>query len=281
MTSSLSRQNLGFDFESPVYRFGPLQTTASNALCVPIIYGQVKAAGNKIWQGAGSKTFYALIAFGEGPISGISNVKINDYVVPSKDLPGCAITAYVGDGTKDIYSEVTGANNKPLADNAARAAIVGGLRHTAYLGLKVTVGTKVTRSYMNVTADIKGKLVNVYTNPLITPVLTYSNNPAWCILDFLTSSSGCAMSTDSLDIQSFINTAAYCDAKVGSETDPRFTLNLILDQRKSRLDWLNQMLVTCRGELTYNADNKLSLVIEKDADVAQDFTLDDINDVIF
>ena len=124
MTSSLSRQNLGFDFESPVYRFGPLQTTASNALCVPIIYGQVKAAGNKIWQGAGSKTFYALIAFGEGPISGISNVKINDYVVPSKDLPGCAITAYVGDGTKDIYSEVTGANNKPLADNAARAAIV-------------------------------------------------------------------------------------------------------------------------------------------------------------
>jgi len=45
MTSSLSRQNMGFDFESPVYRFGPLQTTASNALCVPIIYGQVKAAG--------------------------------------------------------------------------------------------------------------------------------------------------------------------------------------------------------------------------------------------
>lgn len=344
MTSSLSRQNLGFDFESPVYRFGPLQTTASNALCVPIIYGQVKAAGNKIWQSSGS-TFNTLIAFGEGQINEIFNVKLNDYdlyPILSSDLAGCSCDAsYVGNGAKSIDYRVTG--NTP----EAKAALVGGLKNTAYAALTIKTGTKVSRGYMNVTANISGKLVDVYATASSTPTKTYSNNPAWCILDFLTSPSGCAMSIEELDIQSFIYASQYCDeevsaysatgtvscaknsntvigvntkflteAKVGDHVtingitrkitkivsdnsltvesafstanipsqimtihEARFTLNLILDERKSRRVWLNKMLIVCRGNLTYNADNKLALVIEQDVkseDYIQDFTPDNI-----
>lgn len=339
MTESLSRQSLGFDFESPVYRFGPLQTTASNALCVPIIYGQIKAAGNKIWQSEGT-AFNALIAFGEGPISEISNVKINDYPVSELKITP---TIYLGDGTKNVDTRVTGANN------AERANLVGGLRYTAYLALSVKSGTKVTRSYMNVTADIKGKKVYTYSTAGVkSDAPVYSNNPSWCILDFLTSQSGCAMSVNELDIQSFVAAAEYCDAKINpieasgtvkctagkyvvtgagtkfstevkigetitigsdervvtaisSDTsltvdlafsttinnsttkmivkDTRYTLNLILDERKSRNKWLAQMLNTCRGNLKYNAEQKLILVIEQDvqpSDYIQDFTPNDI-----
>lgn len=267
MTKSLTTQNLGFDFESPVYRFGALETTANNALCVPMIYGKIKAAGNKIWQSTGVTDFSAVVAFGEGQISGISNVELNNY--PISTLTGCTYSAYVGDGTQQIDSRVAGSSQ------ADKAALVGGLKYTAYVALTIKASNKVANNYMNVTADILGKLIRVYTDTS-TYTTKYSNNPAWCIFDFLTSLSGCQMSVDSLDIQSFITAAAYCDAKVGTETDPRFSLNLILDQRKSRQVWLKQMLVTCRGGLSYNSNQKLMLVIEQDDAPVQDFTPDNI-----
>lgn len=267
MTTQLTRQNLGFDFESPVYKFGALETTASNTLCVPIIYGKIRAAGNKIWQSTGSTTFNAVVAFGEGQINSISNIKLNDYDIST--LTGCNYSAYLGNGTQDIDSRVTGSTQ------AAKAALVGGLKNTAYIALTVTASNKVANNYCNVTADITGKEIKVYTNTS-TFTTKYSNNPAWCIYDFLTCVSGCNMPESDLDLQSFIDTAAYCDAKVGTETDPRFSLNLILDQRKSRRAWLNQMILTCRAGLVYNANQKLSLVIEGNADPVQDFTPDNI-----
>ena len=330
MTTSLTRQNLGFDFQSPVYRFGALETTASNALCVPMVYGKVKAAGNKIWQSAGVTSFSAVVAFGEGLINGISNVELNDY--PISSLTGCSYSAYLGNGTQDIDSRVTGTTQ------ADKAALVGGLKYTAYVALTVAASTKVTNNYMNVTADISGKLIKVYTDTS-TYTIKYSNNPAWCIFDFLTSVNGCDMSIDKLDIQSFINAASYCDAKInpvnstgtvsisanssvviGSSTkfltdvkvgdqitvnsvnkivstitsdtsltvdsnfstslsgqtmvirDTRYTLNLILDERRSRQDWLFEILATCRGNIVNNAQQKLSLVIEQDDVPVQDFT---------
>lgn len=267
MTSSLSRQNLGFDFESPVYRFGALQTTASNALCVPIIYGSIKAAGNKIWQSDGTIAFYTVVAFGEGQISSIFNIELNGYAI--SELTGCSYSTYTGNGVQEIDSRVTGSTQ------ADKASLVGGLKYVAYTALTVKASTKVTNNYCNVTADIQGKLIKVYTDTS-TCTIKYSNNPAWCIYDFLTNTSGCKISESDLDLQSFITAAAYCDAKVGTESDTRFTLNLILDERKSRNEWLNEMLITCRGNLVYNKDHKLSLVIDQDADSVQDFTPDDI-----
>lgn len=267
MTTSLTTQDLGFDFQSPVYRFGALETTASNVLCVPIVYGQVKAAGNKIWQGSGTTTFNAVVAFAEGKINAISNVKLNDY--PISELSGCSCSAYGGDGTQQIDSRVTGNTQ------ADKAALVGGLKYTAYIALTVKASTKVANNYCNVTADIQGKLIKVYTNTS-TYTTKYSNNPAWCIYDFLTCASGCGLSESDLDLQSFIDAAAYCDAKVGIETNSRFSLNLILDQRKSKRLWLRQMLDTCRGYLVFNANHKFSFVIEQDAESVQDFTPADI-----
>lgn len=334
MTTSLTRQNLGFDFESPAYRFGPLETTASNVLCVPIIYGRIKAAGNKIWQSSGTTTFSALVAFGEGQISSITNVQLNNYNIAN--LTGCSYSAYVGDGTQQIDSRVTGNTQ------ADKAALVGGLKYTAYIALTVAASTKVTNNYLNVTADIVGKLVRVYTDTS-TYTTQYSNNPAWCIFDFLTCSSACDMPVEDLDIQSFITAANYCDVKVnpvnatgtvsvavnsnvvtGSGTkfiteikigdqitvnntnkivtvinsdtsltvdsnfstslsgrtmiirDTRYTINLILDERKSRVDWIKEMLTLCRGYLLYDANQKISLVIEQDSASVQDFTPDNI-----
>lgn len=60
------------------------------------------------------------------------------------------------------------------------------------------------------------------------------------------------------------------------ETQPRFTLNIILDIKKPRLDWLGDMLACCRGYLTYQG-GKISLKIEQVEDTTlQVFTPDNI-----
>ena len=119
--------NLGFDFESPAYRFGTLETQANNSLCVPIVYGQARAAGNKIWQSSGTETFQALICFAEGEISGFSDIRINNILIDDSALTGCSYTSYVGNGTQSIDSRVPGATQTDKAE------LVGGLKHTAYV----------------------------------------------------------------------------------------------------------------------------------------------------
>jgi Putative phage tail protein len=333
--SVLNINNFGFDFESPAYRFGPLTTQANNCLCVPVVYGHARAAGNEIWQGSGSTTFNALVCFSEGTITGFSDIQINDIPITDPSLTGCTYTAYLGDGVQTIDSRVPGGTD------ADQAALVGGLTYTAYLALTIVASSKVANNYMNVSAVIQGKAVNVYTTPT-SYTTEYSNNPAWCILDFLTSYNGCGLSTSEIDIQSFIDAATYCGTMInpvdatgtvsvtaGSPTvtgsgtlfltevivdnqitvnsesytvisvnsdtsltvdanfissasdqtmvikDTRFTLNLILDTRRTRQDWINEMLVCCRGYLAYNG-NLISLMIDQGTTSSQTFTPDDI-----
>ena len=333
--SITDRNNLGFDYESPAYRFGSLETQANNSLCVPIVYGKARAAGNKIWQSSGSDTFNALVCFSEGSITGFSDTRINDILITDKALSGCTYTSYLGNGTQTIDSRVPGSTQTD------KAVLVGGLKYTAYLALTIKTSNKVANNYMDVSAVLQGKAVRVYTDTS-TYTTIYSNNPAWCILDFLTCYNGCGLSFNDIDIQSFIDAAAYCDEKInpvnatgtvkttsGSATvtgsgtkfltevkvgdqitvnqvnkiitavssntsltvdsnfsstlsgqtmvvkDTRFTLNLILDTRKTRQDWLNEMLICCRGFLVYNG-NKALIVIEQDKDTVQSFVENDI-----
>ncbi|HSA05743.1 MAG TPA: phage tail protein [Candidatus Gastranaerophilales bacterium] len=333
--SVTDRNNLGFDYESPAYRFGSLETQANNCLSVPIVYGKARAAGNKIWQSSGTTSFNALVCFAEGKITGFSDIRINDILITDSALNGCTYTAYLGDGVQQIDDRVPGDTQ------ADKAELVGGLKYTAYLALRIKSGLKVASNYMDVSAVLQGKAVRIYTNTSAYTTM-YSNNPIWCILDFLTCYNGCGLSYSNIDIQSFIDAASYCDEKInpvnatgtvsvtsGSKTvtgsgtkfknevkvgdqvtingeskdvtevssdtsltvasnfsstassqtmvvkDTRYALNIILDTRKTRQDWLNEMLICCRGFLKYNG-SKASITIEQDATSVQSFAQDDI-----
>ena len=42
---------------------------------------------------------------------------------------------------------------------------------------------------------------------------TVTDNPAWCVLDFMTRYNGCGMSLDEIDVQSFIDGAKFFKEK--------------------------------------------------------------------
>jgi len=245
---------------SPTYTFGQLQTQVSNLLPRPLIYGQVKVAGNKIWQtGENTSTIKQIVCLCEGEVNSISSIKLNDYDINT--LSGCSYDAYTGTGTQNIDSRVPGATQ---ADKAAK---VGGLKYDAYLAVTARASKKLSSSGFNTTCIIEGRKIRVYSDTE-TYTTTYSNNPAWCLLDFLTCYSGCGISHDEIDIQSFLTAAAYCDELVDGQN--RFSLNIILDAKKSRLDWLNAMLLVCRGYILYQ-DGKIYLKIDRSGISSQSF----------
>ena len=249
---------------SPTYSWGKLQTQTSNCLAIPIIYGEVKVAGNTIWQtGAGTTTLQKVIALGDGEIEAITDVRINNKGIGS--LPGCNYSSYTGTKTQLIDGRIAGGTN------AGRAKLVGGLKNTAYIALTAKASNELSGG-VNLTTIVKGSKIKVYSD-LYNFEIKYSNNPAWCILDFLTRYNGSGLSLNEIDLQSFIDAAAYCDEEVDGQ--PRFTLNIVLDEKKSRLDWLENMLITCRG-YTYYQNGKLALKIEKPEQVMQVFDKDNI-----
>lgn len=245
---------------SPTYTFGKLQTQVSNLAPRPVIYGKVKVAGNKIWQtGEDTSTIKQIVCLSDGEVNSISDVKLNDIAIG--DLAGCEYNAYYGDGTQAVDSRVPGATD------ANKAAVVGGLKYDAYLAITAQASKEISNSGFNVTCIVEGKKIRVYSG-VDTYATQYSNNPAWCVLDFLTAYNGMGLDHSEIDIQSFIDAAAYCDATVDGQA--RFALNMILDAKQSRLDWLNAMLLVCRGYILYQ-DGKIYLKIDQSGSSVQSF----------
>lgn len=242
-----------------------MATETSNTMPIPIIYGRVKSAGNLIYSKlSDDKTVMKkLIVFCDGKIQGITDIRLDDIPINSDKLSGASWNTYVGDGEQLIDSRVEGNTNEE------RAKVVGGLKYDAYVALQAQANDNISGNF-NVTAIVEGSIVKVYSSPT-EYTEQWSNNPAWCVLDFLTRYNGVGLSTDEIDIDSFIEGSKFYDQK-------NYTLNITLDEKMSRLEWVSTMLNCCRSSLVYR-NGKYSLFIEKPEPVVQFFTPDSINNL--
>lgn len=242
-----------------------MATETSNTMPIPIIYGTVKNAGNliysKLWDN--NQRVAKLIVFCDGKIKGIRDIKLDNTDINSSDFEGVSYNTYVGDGEQLIDGRVDGTTN------SQRAQKVGGLKYDAYVALEAKANDNLSGSF-NVTAMIDGKIVKRYTSET-EYTEEWSNNPAWCVLDFLTCYNGVGLDIDEIDIPSFLEAAKFYD-------DKDYTLNICLDETQSRLDWVSNMLNCCRSSLVYK-NGKYSLFVEKEDEVVQSFDPDSINNL--
>ncbi len=236
---------------SPTYQFNTLQTQTNNQLPIPIIYGENKIAGNRLWQQYRNNNTIIdrIIAFGEGEIDSISEIRLNDLAM--SDLTGITYRTYTGQDEQIVDSIVPGDLNK-------RIKTVGALKKLAYIAISVKATEKIRSDY-NLTAIVKGRKVRIYSSPEAYTV-GYSNNPAWCLLDFLTCYNGCGIGllengqlddakiTELIDIGSFIDAAAFCSELVDEK--PRFCFNMIIDSQAQRQEIIEEFKKACRGALT-------------------------------
>ena len=240
---------------SPTYDFGPLQNTRSQLLPVPVIYGRNKVAGNIIYQSEPGKTINMLVALGEGEIQSVTDIWAND--IPIGDVKDATYTVYYGTGTQN--PDPRNANNEAL-------------RHAAYIACTFTANEQVSGSAPTVTAIVEGLKVDVWDGTAW--VKQYSRNPAYCLLDFLTSTRyGLGVPLNKIDRESFKSVAAYCDELVDGE--PRFQLDIVIDSHMDGPDAISAILATFGGFLVYS-DGMIRLRVERSEAPVQAFTMDNI-----
>lgn len=131
---------------------------------------------------------------------------------------------------------------------------------------------------------LKGK--KVYDSR--TKQTAYSTNPAMCLRDFLLSKRygiGRWITAEQIDEDSFKEAADYCDQIIefdnGDSTTTkakRYELNMVIDQKQSALNWVQEILANFSAYLTY-ADGKYKLCVEKQTPVSYNFTDDNIKEL--
>jgi len=248
---------------SPRYGFGALQNTTSSELPLPILYGELVMYGNNIYQSEPGETVDRAIALCEGDVNSITAVKVNDTAIG--DIDGCSYTAYTGTSTQTIDSRLTGE--------------VYGLRHTAYLAVTLKSGDKLKGGNPTVSCLIQGTKVRTWDGYVWRATKTYSNNPAACILDFLTNDRyRCGLADSDIDLDSFGSVYEYCNQQVDNNdggTENRFELDFVIDSHRSQIDILGDILATFSGFLVWN-QGKLYLRVEKSETPVQNFSEDNV-----
>lgn len=279
---ALSKTMSGGNFlsSSPTYQ-ATKQTQTNPDLPIPLLYGEVKVAGNRVWQDDSTKGgIKRIVAFSDGEIEDFTDIRIND--IKSNDISGIHIEKFYGTASQGLP---TGLPSGVGLDQ------LGSLKYLAYLYIKVPKGEKIDINY-NLTTVIKGRKIRVYTTPT-TYEVKYSNNPAWVMFDFLTCYNGRGLCLDSngniddnliaemFDLNSFIESAAYCDEIIEYDTNnnpiKRFTFNMIFDSQTSHRTLLDEIQRSCRGGL-FTKDGKLQFKIDKAEPVSKVFTEADIID---
>jgi hypothetical protein len=273
-------------------RAGPLVTQMTNKPPVPIIYGQMRVAGNIIWRGEpidsnSDDTIKEIIVLCQGPITSIRDIRMND--IPIEDVISTEITwvdiffLHVPFGTDTdamIITAYHGSSDQTSAD------IVGdleglNLRNYAYLAIEI-LDPDVVPYNSTFTAIVKGKAIEVYDSSTDTwGNAQYSENPAAIIRDLLLTEGG--KKESDLVMDSFSEAFDYCAELVTNKdgtTEPRYRLNYALDAKRPSIDHLEDMKKVILGHFNYEG-NKIKLILEKKKSVVYKFgdgsTLDTAN----
>lgn len=132
--------------------------------------------------------------------------------------------------------------------------------NTALYGLKIVATENLQGSLPNVTVIVKGIKVRVGS---FAASPTYSDNPAWCLMDFLTNTRyGMGLADSEIDLASFISFADYCDELVDVDEDndsivdyqeKRALLAYILDTDTDAPQVIDEILQGTRSSLIKTA----------------------------
>ena len=160
---------------------------------------------------------------------------------------------------------------------------VGGYPKMAWLDLTFTTQSEFSGN-PTVSCVIQGR--KIYD--IRTKKTQYSTNPAMCLRDFILSKRyglGKWFSEEMLDTDSWKEAADYCDQIItfrdGSGAlvkAKRYELNMVIDQKRTGLEWVQEILACFAGFLVYS-DAKLKLKIEKPTPVSYRFNDSNCSDL--
>jgi hypothetical protein len=234
---------------------------------VPLVYGTGWLKAPVIFARNDGNLTHIDVLLGLGPISTSSPLKVvvNDIEIPAgvsgQDMTGTGWYSEVTDGSKqgNFNLGFVDTNGNPLGDPYGSLAVL-----SIIVPNRISSGT----SLPTVEVLLQGLMLDVYDGEgqLVPGGPTYTNNPAWVILDILRR---CGWSTSDIDLRTFFTAAAFCQ-EVISTTDlnsnsiriPRYESNVILTKRQSAAAVVRGIRVASSLMLRYGASGLLELLPE-------------------
>lgn len=219
---------------------------------IGLIYGTCRVAGNIVYDSAlgntsGVKDMTWIISLGEGEISAVRDVKLNDKIVSA--YPSCSYGVHVG-------TLAQAADGRYPSENFS---------NTAFLALTLHASDDLTGT-PTVTSIVDGIKVLVWNKTSKTMVRQFSRNPAWVLYDVMTNIRyGAGIDPSRIDLDTFIECADYCDYMIdnGSGTmEPRFVFDAVINEIQDAEQLMASIAASFRAFLVC-IEGKYKLRIEK------------------
>tara|TARA_R110000851_G_scaffold125453_1_gene256379 strand:- start:1097 stop:3889 length:2793 start_codon:yes stop_codon:yes gene_type:complete len=281
------------DFDN--FEQGLLVNKQSNDATIPVVYGERLTGGTRIFvetSGTDNTYLYVCLVLAEGEINDITEIKVDDKAVTwSADLAdNTQVTVNSSDSNfyKDSTSLITvephyGTDGQSASSLLSTLSSWGSnhkLSGVAYLAIRLKWNQDVFAGVPKIQAKVQGKKVVTYNSGLVAQTASYSTNPAWCLLDYLTNARyGKGLTTSEIDLQSFYDASLICVTQVtpysGGSDINIFDINTAVDTSSSIIENVREFLKGCRGYLPYTA-GKYQLVIETTGSASITLTEDDI-----
>jgi hypothetical protein len=278
------------DFEK-----GLLVNKQSNDANIPIIYGERLTGGTRILvetSGTDNTYLYIALVLAEGEINDITEIRIDDKVVTFASSFSDGTAVEVDSSDTNFYK-----NSESLirvephygTDGQSASSLLStldnwGANHKlsglAYLAIRFKWNQDAFTGVPKVQAKVQGKKVVTYNASLVAQTASYTTNPAWCLLDYLTNARyGKGLSVNEMDLQTFYDASLICETQVtpysGGSDINIFDINTALDTSKNIIENVRELLKGCRGYLPYTA-GKYQLIIETTGTASITLTEDDI-----
>lgn len=250
---------------------GTLLNKSSNIAQIPVIYGQRKVGGTRVFvatSGADNEYLYMVLVLCEGEIEEIGDVYLNDVISTDSKFSGLVtINKYLGTDSQTADSTLIGVNGWSTNHR---------LRGVAYLACRFKWDQDAFGSMPDITAIVKGR--KVYDTRTATTV--YSTNPALCLRDYLTNSRyGKGLPTSAIDDTLISSAATKCEEQItpytGGSAQNIFDCNAVVSTDKTILNNVRVLLSGMRGLMPYS-QGKYGLIVEDEGSSVFTFTEDHI-----
>jgi len=267
---------------------GLLANTREATAPQEVVYGEVRKGGVITFMestGDKNKYLHQIICLAGHEVNDIGDIYINDVVANpdgSTHLVGgdwndkIYIRKFTGSDTQNIYSTLSGITDGPeFKDGASVAANATDFKGQGIACLYVRMEYDQDTFAEGIplfTAKVQGK--KVY-DPR-TASTAYSNNPALCIRDYLTSSYGLD-DTGDINDTTFSAAANTCDESVSLDaggTQNRYEMNGAFVLSRTPSDILHDMMTSCAGTLFWG-QGEWQLKVGEYTTPVKTFTLDD------
>ena len=274
---------------------GLLINKQSNDANIPVIYGERLTGGTRVFMetsGTDNTYLYMSIVMAEGEINDIEEIRIDDKVVTWASALSDGTEVEVNSSDSNFYKDSTsliriephygtdGQSASTLLSTLTNWGSNHKLSGLCYLAIRFKWNQDAFTGIPKVQAKIQGKKVKTYNASLVEQTASYSTNPSWCLLDYLTNERyGKGLAVSEIDLQSFYDASQVCETQVtpysGGSDINIFDINTAIDTSQNIIDNVREFLKGCRGYLPYT-QGKYSLIIETTGTASITLNEDDI-----